>query len=101
MLTDLNRKMIRQYREGFEATVQKPFFKELYEEVLAKKAVKLQREHYKVNRLIKAGWVGECDRDFLLFTTDLNSLLYKLNKATQKDREIMFYSVLAGSQKSN
>ena len=100
-MNELTREKIREYREGFEATVQKPYFKDLYQKVLAKKALKLKQEHYKVNRLIKAGWVGESDREFLLFTPDLNSLLYQLNKQTQKDREIMFFSVLAGSQKSN
>ena len=55
-------------------------FKELYQKVLDKKTLKLKQENYKVNRLIKVGWVGESDREFLLFTKELNSLVYKLNK---------------------
>ena len=74
-------------------------FKELYQKVFDKKALELKQENYKVNRLIKAGWVGESDREFLLFSKELNSLVYKLNKQTQKDREIIFLSALVNLQK--
>ena len=98
-MTEDNLKRARQYRQGFEAIIQKPMFKELYQKVLDKKALELKQENYKVNRLIKAGWVGESDREFLLFSKELNSLLYKLNKQTQKDREIIFLSALVNLQK--
>lgn len=97
-MTEDNLKRTRQYRQGFEAIIQKPMFKELYQKVLDKKALELKQENYKVNRLIKAGWVGESDREFLLFSKELNSLVYKLNKQTQKDREIIFLSALVNSQ---
>lgn len=98
-MTEDNLKKARQYRQGFEAIIQKPMFKELYQKVLDKKALKLKQENYKVNKLIKSGWVGESDREFLLFSKELNSLVYKLNKQTQKDREIIFMSILANTQK--
>jgi len=98
-MTEDNLKRARQYRQGFEAIIQKPMFKELYQKVLNKKALELKQENYKVNRLIKAGWVGESDREFLLFSKELNSLVYKLNKQTQKDREIIFLSALVNLQK--
>ena len=98
-MTEDNLKRARQYRQGFEAIIQKPMFKELYQKVFDKKALELKQENYKVNRLIKAGWVGESDREFLLFSKELNSLLYKLNKQTQKDREIIFLSALVNLQK--
>jgi len=98
-MTEDNLKKARQYRQGFEAIIQKPMFKELYQKVLDKKAFKLKQENYKVNKLIKSGWVGESDREFLLFSKELNSLIYKLNKQTQKDREIIFMSILANTQK--
>ena len=97
-MTEDNLKKARQYRQDFEAIMQKPMFKELYQKVLDKKALELKQENYKVNRLIKAGWVGESDREFLLFSKELNSLVYKLNKQTQKDREIIFLSALVNSQ---
>jgi hypothetical protein len=98
-MTEDNLTKARQYRQGFEAIIQKPMFKELYQKVLDKKAFKLKQENYKVNKLIKSGWVGESDREFLLFSKELNSLIYKLNKQTQKDREIIFMSILANTQK--
>jgi hypothetical protein len=98
-MTEDNLKRARQYRQGFEAIIQKPMFKELYQKVFDKKALELKQENYKVNRLIKAGWVGESDREFLLFSKELNSLVYKLNKQTQKDREIIFLSALVNLQK--